>query len=516
MGEKREGVILSIFAVVILISVVSASFELGTPSNSIQTDYEEGDKINGWINISFTNQEVNDTFVSSFGNSVTLEDILIKNTNYVKNNTNSSINSTMQILYLNDSFPIPNVPGNLSFKLNFSNQAILSKNISLEPGENLTLKITISRKILEKEADIKSYQDDVVKYDLLIQKRLNQTFNPSVMMAQLNNIKTNYSDAEEDSDYYDILEELNNLMIPKMIILSKSADNIIFAPAKESINLNALAGITEEVYSEGQEDSYIEGIMFWSQSELDSTITFKEISVNYGGYEESLFSYFKVSFPNGAPEGAYLLIQEMQDLEFEQSSYLSDYETYKYINLDNFNGYSVSFVTSENVDFTNVPLFISPRLENVPRTEPVEYTEGERQMSVSRWIFFGLIILLLLVVTGVIYAIVQAWYDKKYENYLFPNRNNLYNLIIYINNSKKRGMKDDEIIKNLKESKWTQEQIRYVMRKYAGKRTGMARLFNKNPAENIQKKPVSNTINNNFQRSNSFQNTNTSNPVRKS
>jgi hypothetical protein len=45
-------------------------------------------------------------------------------------------------------------------------------------------------------------------------------------------------------------------------------------------------------------------------------------------------------------------------------------------------------------------------------------------------------------------------------------------------------MKDEEIVKNLKKSKWSLEQIRYVMRKYAGKRTGMIKLFNKNKEEN--------------------------------
>jgi hypothetical protein len=180
----------------------------------------------------------------------------------------------------------------------------------------------------------------------------------------------------------------------------------------------------------------------------------------------------------------------MQGLEFEMDYSPGQEGNYYYLNLDNFNGNKISFITSENVDFTNVPLFISPALENIPRTESIEYTEGKTQMSVSKWIFFGLIVLFLLVIAGVIYAIVQSWYDKKYENYLFPNRNNLYNLIIYINNSKKRGVKDDEIVKNLKESKWTQEQIRYVMRKYAGKRTGMAKLFSNK--EKDYKKQVNN------------------------
>ena len=374
-----------------------------------------------------------ENFNDNFGNVVSLQTLLSKNPNYLITNVNNTINSSIQVLYLNDSFLIPNVLGNLSFKLNFSNQQIIFQTINVESEENLTLKRIVSKKIIEKEADISNYQKDIVEYDVFIQKKLNQTFNASSMKSQINSIKSDYSLAQEDEEYYEILDRLNALEIPKAIMVSKSADNLFFTPSEESINLDVLASISGGEYS-GNEQSYIEGIIFWSQAELDSRITYKEISVNYGSYERSLFSYFEISFPSGNPPGAYFIIEKMQGLEFEEDYSLGEEANYLYLNMNNFNGYQISFITIEDVDFTNVPLFISPELEDIPRTEIGEYTEGKSQMSVSKWIFFGLIFILLLVITGVVYAIIQAWYDKKYENYLFPNRNNLYNLIIYINN----------------------------------------------------------------------------------
>jgi len=479
MVEKKEGIVLSLFVtLLILINLTSASFQLGTPNNSIQTNYEEGEKISGWINISFTNAGLNETFTDNFGNVVSLETILSRNTGYNITNVNNTINSSMQLLSINNSFTIPNILGNLSFKLNFSNQEIFSNSINLKSGENLTLKIIVSRKILEKESDLSNYKKDIGKYETLIQKKLNQTFNIDNLQLRIEEIKTEYSNAKEDSEYYGVMGELDNLRVPKSIIVSKSADNIVFAPFPNAIDLNVLASVSGgDIY--GDEQDYIDGILFWTQSQIDSKIIFKEISINYGSSEEILFSYFDLSFFYGVPSGTYLFIKQMQGLEFENYYGFGQEENYNYLLLDEFTGNRIAFITTENVDFINVPLFISPALEEIPKTEIPEYTEGKTQMSVSKWIFFGLIIFLLLIITGVVYSIIQAWYDKKYENYLFPNRNNLYNLIIYINNSKKRGITDDEIIKNLKESKWTQEQIRYVMRKYAGKRTGMAKLFAK-------------------------------------
>jgi len=73
-------------------------------------------------------------------------------------------------------------------------------------------------------------------------------------------------------------------------------------------------------------------------------------------------------------------------------------------------------------------------------------------------------------------VVLQEWYKKKYENYLFKNKNDLYNMVNYVNNSKKRGLKNKEIADNLKKAKWSSEQVKYVMKKYAGKRTGMFEL----------------------------------------
>ena len=95
-------------------------------------------------------------------------------------------------------------------------------------------------------------------------------------------------------------------------------------------------------------------------------------------------------------------------------------------------------------------------------------------------------IILFLVIVGVVtYIVLQQWYKKKYENYLFKNRTNLYNMVTYVNNAKKRGLKRGKIAANLKKAGWSAEKVRYVMKKYAGKRTGMIEIL---PVKNILKK----------------------------
>jgi hypothetical protein len=77
----------------------------------------------------------------------------------------------------------------------------------------------------------------------------------------------------------------------------------------------------------------------------------------------------------------------------------------------------------------------------------------------------------------VAYYFIGKWYDEKYERKLFPNRNDVFNLINYIARSKKNGVPESKIKKNLLNSKWSNEQVRFILRKYLGKNTGMYAFF---------------------------------------
>ena len=87
---------------------------------------------------------------------------------------------------------------------------------------------------------------------------------------------------------------------------------------------------------------------------------------------------------------------------------------------------------------------------------------------------------------------VYSWlgYWKEYGAFVsvLPRQSGkskmIYNLANYITNSKKRGLDNSQIQENLKKSRWSSEQIRYALRKYSGKRTGMYEI----PLRRIEKK----------------------------
>lgn len=98
-----------------------------------------------------------------------------------------------------------------------------------------------------------------------------------------------------------------------------------------------------------------------------------------------------------------------------------------------------------------------------------EDCEFEEYSYLWSWTGLGILLLVFLIV----YILLQTWYKRNYEKHLFPNPNDLYNLLNFIYNSRRNGLKDSDTKKVLKQRNWTGEQVTYAFKKLEGKRTGM-------------------------------------------
>jgi hypothetical protein len=87
-------------SVLIFVNFVSANFSLGNPPYYIEKEYKPGEYLKGWINISFLGHDYNEIFNDNFGNRVFLSEIIDLNSQYNFNETNETISSDMQILFL--------------------------------------------------------------------------------------------------------------------------------------------------------------------------------------------------------------------------------------------------------------------------------------------------------------------------------------------------------------------------------------------------------------------------------
>jgi hypothetical protein len=450
-----------------LLGVASASFNFSEKGSSINNQYGLNDYLKAKINISFQNESLNSTFRDSLGNSIKLGTLLNRTSEYdytFNDSTNLTINSGFHILEFDKAnFSMPGMAGNFSYQLNFSGINLFKERFEIISSGN-----SVKEKIDEEYARLNASKIEIKKYDLSIQKILNDFLNMTSLENNLKKIETQYKTANSDAEYNLILENLSYINIPEEISENVNTNSIVFYPDRATINLDVLKKIAGGDYGENKE-GYIDSIYLWNENNLNTRITFKEIIITYGLDEKTTLNIFKFEFDkSNMKNDAYFIVKEMSNLKFE-GNYLQKQESgYIYINLNDISD-KIIFSTTEDTDFLNVPAFISPSLNNLNITGAGNYTSSQEN-GLSKWVLFGVIIFILILIAIIAYIILQTWYRRKYENHLFKNRNNLYNIMTYIQNSKKKEMEKEEIMKNLKKAGWTREQINYAIRKYEGKK----------------------------------------------
>jgi hypothetical protein len=230
--------------------------------------------------------------------------------------------------------------------------------------------------------------------------------------------------------------------------------------------------ITNEQFSQ-------ENVLSWYKNNIDSELTFKEIYEVNGNVKTKLISIFYINIESKASESPIMVMKKMENLNFENNPFGNSSGDYFYKDLDEESETLKFSTTEENVDFSNLPFFISPKEIEV---EPISDPDRD----------YTLVIILIMVALTLgailVYMIMHVWYKKKYESSLFGNRNDLYNLVHYLNNSKKKGLSESEIRNNLRRSKWSSEQISYALKKYAGKNTGLPGIPINKIVEKLTKK----------------------------
>ncbi|MCK5625193.1 hypothetical protein KAI04_05150 [Candidatus Pacearchaeota archaeon] len=487
MGEINLKFFIASLLIISSIGLVSADYTLGTPTHNIETSYSLGEKVNGWVSIQFTNESNFTLFEDSEGNSMTLLELITENPDftYSVNATYGTIDTTtLQNLNLDDGvFNLPDIPGNLFYQFNFSDVEIFIEEIemTLVVGD---LNTALNNKINE----LNVIKLEINTYDLFEQISLNSALKIDEIESKLANLSLDYVSASTQAELDNISASLSLISIPNQIEVINTAISIPIFPTSENVDLDNLEIVSNSTYESGEENIYKTAIIGWNVDNLDTKISFKEFSASYGDTSESVVSIFdlEIDKKNVLDYKGYIFIEKMNDTLFKQDyqeQEQGDYYVFDFVGDTKI----ISFSTIEEIDFAELPFFISPAMTEL-NIEDLEYVEGEeneiKKYDQKKWVIFILAIVLLLILSFILYLVLQTWYKKRYENYLFSDKNDLFNLANYITNSKKRGLDNSQIKESLLKSKWNSEQIRYALRKYSGKRTGMYEIALK---KNIEK-----------------------------
>lgn len=327
----------------------------------------------------------------------------------------------------------------------------------------------------EEENNFNNINEEIKDYDKFYQEVIKKSLNLSDIERELKKIKRDNSTASGDEEYINIMKNLLNLDIPSSIITTKKGNSITIYPQEKNINLDVLKSVGRGDYSSEEKSKYEESILAWNSNNIETKVNFKEISGNFDGGITQLLNVFEIKIKkiNDNSDDVYIFINKLKNLEFD-GRYIDGKDSgYSYIKLDGTETEKlITLSTTEDIDFSELPIFISPSLTDL-QIDVKNYGKFEKKSKLNLFIWA---ILLIIIFGFIMYIIVQEWYKRKYENYLFKNRNNLFNIITYINKSKTKGMENSKIRSSLKKSGWNTEQINYAMKKYHGKRTGMLEI----------------------------------------
>lgn len=333
----------------------------------------------------------------------------------------------------------------------------------------VTPKEAVNNLLSKKLRDLNNVRIQIQEMPLFQQNSFNVLINISELDTILSDIQQRNATAT-DQQYITIMSDLMALRIPESIKTTKEVKSVLFFPNEDDIDIELIDSIrNSRNYTSDLKEEYTNIALRWYLENVQTRIDYNEFVIVYeDGIDDALNTYKLSISENPSLKGSFLIIPKFEGIMFKQNYSEQEIDDSYYIELDG-NSKDIEFSMTEKIEFTELPVFISPSTTELSKTVIVI----EREEDFNKGTLFVLIMLLVIFLGFVAYLFLQQWYKRKYENYLFKNKNDLFNLVSFIQSMKKKNLKNQDIFSRLKKAGWPSEQITYIMRKYHGKRTGM-------------------------------------------
>jgi len=383
-----------------------------------------------------------------------------------------------------------NRTGNFTVKL-----TIQSKNLTSSksfPISAISPDKAVNDSIKKLRTSVENVKKEIKKFPTWYQTALEKESNISYYDTELKRLETKFDKASSESAFVEIAKELFSMDFPLSIYISENSVMPLLTDLNE-INpepIQSFAGGNQENL-----DAYKNSIIQWQIENIEAIVDNTKISVSKNSGKNSvLLNIYLIDVFSSSEWESYLVINKnFNDLFFKENSNERKQGEYTLLILDKYDEKSFAFYT---LGKTESVFFVSPKLSYLPVLEGeigecnfnniCEKEKGENYKNcrndckpVGLMIFW---IIFIFIVGIILYTIAQIWYKSKYENYLFKDKRELYNLVMFISNARARGLTDNKIVEQLHEKKWDTEKIVYALRKSRGERTGLYELI---PVEKV-------------------------------
>ncbi len=327
---------------------------------------------------------------------------------------------------------------------------------------------------LGKVSDLKA---DLNQFPEWMKTHISKTVGLSGNEENISAIKTRYNSLTSEANESEYVNLINRLLVIQLPDRIYATDRVTALPGElgfDRMDPSLAAAIGEERISDS--NAAKNAILGWFNENYRFDLSSETISARVSGEEGSFLRRYKVAVHarKQVEENSYLIIgYPASSIVFNPAD---DFRS-----INNFSGSYKKIEGSESVyefiiygrappKVEELGIYISPAISDLRIQELGPILSENKAFP---WKFFLMMMVILLFFIFVIYVLLYWWYKNNYEKHLFKNPGDLYNLINFIYNSRRAGLRDDMIKDKLKINKWKGEQIIYAFNKIDGKRTGM-------------------------------------------
>ncbi|MBS3081627.1 PKD domain-containing protein [Candidatus Pacearchaeota archaeon] len=345
--------------------------------------------------------------------------------------------------------------------------------------------------ILDYKKRVINITSKINSYPAWVIPKMNMILDLGNLTLKINSIESDYLNATVESEFQDVMVELIQLDMPVSIATVGSGENFPLSVGHENVNVNYLEQIeNKDILDNAKLTDLVIG---WMNSHFNPEISFKNVAKFNEFGTETFITLFTINTKpvDSVNTKTYLIFgQDIKNL----GEYKSDYDVksintigVNYVILDPSSSQTFEFLIEGDIDAESLGAYIAPslsainfdvniggecNLNNICDSNEDKQTCPED--CSNRWFKFTLIGWIILLIVGfIVYIILQEWYKRNYQKHLFPEINDLYNLVNFIYNARKGGVSDSEIKSKLRQQKWSGEKIRFAFRKIEGRRTAM-------------------------------------------
>jgi len=345
----------------------------------------------------------------------------------------------------------------------------VSKTFEIFVGDPQVAADTLIKKF---ESNIANLSRQIESYPLFIRNELAKKINISDLNTSLQGIKNG---PYLDQNYSEAVTLLISLNVPKAILI-KSTGTLPLEIGFNDIDASFIEALSNDslTLSAGQKDTLKQNLINWNIDNYNSQAEFKIFLLQTESLiSEPLFTYFKLNsnFIGNNQKSVNLVINYPKDLvvfseNYGQNDLISESSG---VAVPFSGSKTLEFILPSEVQVNELGAFIAPQISELGiNNEDIPLIPENDRPSKAKWYFIGVIVLFIL-----LYILLQEWYKRRYESFLFKNKDDLYNLINFIFNSRISGLKNEEIRRKLNTFNWKSEQLTYAFKKLDGKRTGM-------------------------------------------